>query len=489
MAPASWEEPTTSPIPVRCPFFSTCIGSVEPGGQCLNGSAGALCGVCSSRFYRSDRTCLPCPHTGGSIALTIVLIVLGVAALLVLVYLYVRSTVRVPVSSTQRPPIAAVRRFRLLLARLPLRQVATTFKILLSYCQMLFIFSLLESVHWPALFTRFIRDINITLVVGVEAWLSRLFLPVSCAYGELSAYEWLVLTILLPVVCSSVTITLGVAARAAARRSGATRPLAPALYTIHIWFLLLLYPSLSRTNLATYECRRLGGVDYLSSDTRQICYDGTWTAFAVVSAIGVLVYSIGAPVASYALTRSWHTANSDRRRHLGRRLALLLSSYNDDCWWFEAADLIRKLLLTSVILLVFPGTRVQLLFGMIVSMASVITTIKLVPYRDRLCQSLQAVAMLQITFNYMTANVFYVEPGAAVPSSSATNGFLGPLLVIINCVAFALLGVTLMRGAHSTLTMQEAQWADGSAISLASPSSGQYHCFISHQWGSGQVRS
>lgn len=55
----------------------------------------------------------------------------------------------------------------------------------------------------------------------------------------------------------------------------------------------------------------------------------------------------------------------------------------------------RKLLLTSIIIIVAPGTRVQLWFGLLVSTAATIGTIKRAPYRNSLCQELQAASMLQ----------------------------------------------------------------------------------------------
>ena len=51
-----------------------------PIHQCREGHQ--LCGACAGpepgpAFYRADRTCLPCPQTSGSLALTIIFILLG----------------------------------------------------------------------------------------------------------------------------------------------------------------------------------------------------------------------------------------------------------------------------------------------------------------------------------------------------------------------------------------------------------------------------
>ena len=95
--PSTWDT-ATQPAPVRCPFPSTCVGSAAPLTQCLNGSTGPLCGGCAGpepgpAYYRTDRTCLLCPQTSGSLAFTIFCIVLGIGAVLFAVFLYIRPHV------------------------------------------------------------------------------------------------------------------------------------------------------------------------------------------------------------------------------------------------------------------------------------------------------------------------------------------------------------------------------------------------------------
>ena len=130
--PAAWSA-TSQPIPVMCPFRSTCSGGAAPDAQCVNGSTGVLCGVCDKGFYRADRRCFECPHTEASIVSTLVLLVSGVLALLLVLYLYLRSTVMRDAHNA-KPPSWACGLPRLLTS-ISLRRVATVVKILVSYCQ------------------------------------------------------------------------------------------------------------------------------------------------------------------------------------------------------------------------------------------------------------------------------------------------------------------------------------------------------------------
>ena len=62
----------------------------------------------------------------------------------------------------------------------------------------------------------------------------------------------------------------------------------------------------------------------------------------------------------------------------------------------ESLDLIRKLLLTSTVLLVAPGTKWQLWFGVVVSASTSLIYLKLEPYRNNFCGILQMATILQI---------------------------------------------------------------------------------------------
>ena len=71
---------------------------------------------------------------------------------------------------------------------------------------------------------------------------------------------------------------------------------------------------------------------------------------------------------------------------------VLLQSYRTEAAWFEGVDLLRKSLLTSVVLLVAPNTRLQLWFGSFVASVSVVVVAIANPYRSRICQCLQVCA-------------------------------------------------------------------------------------------------
>ena len=74
----------------------------------------------------------------------------------------------------------------------------------------------------------------------------------------------------------------------------------------------------------------------LYDDPSVTCYDATWFGWAAVAICAVVVYCLGMPLAFWLLARRYH--GSPHRR----RVLLLLNSYREGFWWFEAVDLLRK---------------------------------------------------------------------------------------------------------------------------------------------------
>ena len=326
--------------------------------------------------------------------------------------------------------------------------------------------------------------------------MDKLLLPYDCVFHNISAYQFLAVTLVMPLGCSmaigvitaavhaSMTLSSAPLLQALKRPFSLRNALIPTVWHLHIWVLLMLYPSLSREAFGIFLCTEVDGRFFLNSDTELECYTSQWSLFAFIAiAVGIVGYALGLPALSFVLPRQYR-GYKDRsaRAWLGRRISLLLSSYTDECWWFESADLIRKLLLTGVVLNVMPGSRVQIWFGLIVSVAASILTLKFAPYRDRLCGWFQAAATLQIMFNYITAIVFFIPRGAPRSLDPLLNSPLGNLLVCVNAIAFLLIILVLAAGARSAYNAPLARWRsiDGRPVVAEPPKSGGFHAFISH---------
>jgi hypothetical protein len=134
-----------------------------------------------------------------------------------------------------------------------------------------------------------------------------------------------------------------------------------------------------------------------------------------------------------------------------------------------------------VILLVSPGSKWQLWFGVVVSASEALVYLKLEPYRNAFCGILQMATILQIMFTYITAMVFYVDLDE-VSGGADLKG--GELLLICNTACFGLMVgfvATHVRTSLQTLDeLRAVRTVEGELVELSSPRSrGGYHLFIS----------
>ena len=121
---------------------------------------------------------------------------------------------------------------------------------------------------------------------------------------------------------------------------------------------------------------------------------------AVLASMGVFVTCILAPLALVRQTMRKHASSERVQRS---RVALLTNTYKDEFHYWEAVDLSRKLLLTSVVLLVGPDTVLQLWFVTATGLVFLVLFLALSPYRDEAAGRIQLAALVQLEFTYVAA--------------------------------------------------------------------------------------
>ena len=362
------------------------------------------------------------------------------------------------------------------------------------------VFVRFTNVHWPDAFVALLKALNLSALLGIQVWVGDLLLPFECALAlPIHFFTRLLLTLLLPLGISA--IVFGVAFlvwRASGRDDDARKALfaSPGVFNVHIWALLLLYPSLCRVTLATFSCVPLIAADGTTSyrlfdDPAIECYTDkdSWTGWATVAGVGIAVYCIGAPLSMLWLTYR-HRESPEGRARVG----MLLVSYTPSCWFFESVEMLRKFLLTSVVLVVAPNTRVQLWFGLVVSVSFAILTSTLRPYRDPLPALVQMLALLQVVFDYASATLFFTDPALVVRGTLQEHSYaaaVGIVLVITNLLAFLVLAASIvlaLRAQRRVLREFRLTDADGARLHLEPPAAGAggFHLFLSHQWKWGQ---
>ena len=478
--PNFFRAPDDDPAVARCPMRGACVGGRGVAGHtgsessCAQGYTGPLCGICvgaaaatsappggangpenataapasgERRFFRSAGSCEPCPADATNAALTTVSISLVAVAVGVAIFSYLHhshplgqkfkasdATLAVALDVISCDVISLLSRlWQKLTKYLPQRlmpNLSSLSKIVVGYLQIMSALSQLDYVRWPDLFEGFLRGIHLDLRLEL--------LPYDCvASAPLTHFERLLLNLLLPLICVGIYVGMNALStylwtrrQQSAPNTGRRRVWwhdlnTHALWSLTVWTLLLLYPSLCRATLEPFNCVELRASSFMASDTSIECDSDEWRAIAALSIIGIIVYVVGAPVGLWLAARRYHGCTDARVQ----RVALLVTSYTHECWYFEAVDLVRKLILASLVLLVWPGTRLQILFGLLSSGFFFAMLIAWQPYRDHFCGYVQIAAQAQVFFTYATATVLVRPLGCSNALHAAHVGSPGDATV------------------------------------------------------------
>ena len=450
----------------QCTMPKACIGttaanasasmaSVADTGSnaaCAPGHGGVLCSVCDAGYRRTIRRCEPCNEAdpsdlaSGASAATTQVVVLSTLLLLVFCsvnFLYMRNLSSdrkrdklVSVVEQRKAPGTHLRgcQFALvLLGKLPWSDLATLLKILLGYVQCMGIFYRLDYVEWPPLFLSFLEWLDYT---SLMALLESITLTDCMAYRPLGfSFEFGISLAIVPV--SALLILLlsllnALTTPAAAKnlpRLTFPRVSTPQAWMVFEWVLLLCYPLVSRICFQLLDCIEYdGGVTLLRVQPTITCDSDEHVGLRTLAVVIIFLFCLGFPL--LVVLASYCAFGPSGTAHRRTFVLLLTDSYRPELFYFEAVDLIRKLLLSTVTVVTFPRTRMQLFFGAAFAGLAVVTFVGVRPYRESWCNFLQGLACSQILLSFVAASVFIRTDADTVTGDD--NIVAAVMLIVMN---------------------------------------------------------
>ena len=158
----------------------------------------------------------------------------------------------------------------------------------------------------------------------------------------------------------------------------------------------LAYAVISMRMIKIFSVRDFGQHRLLDADWR---VDADGDDYANCQKWGyafLLLYTLGIPLLFFRslwvsgrqlageidITRESGEAEMRREQKMLRRYGLLYAKYRKGCWWWELVELARKLVLSSVLILIRPGTVSQVWFSLLMSMLFLLLAVFFAPYRD-----------------------------------------------------------------------------------------------------------
>ena len=408
------------PLAYECPRKESCLGGLD--STCKQGYEGPLCEVCSPGYHKRLQTCKKCPSKswmGAQLAITI-------ALLLILVVVIVRTSVKKNRQSNNQRPLVDI-----ILARL---------KIIIGFYQVTFgLLDAFSFISWPdslSVIARYseILQFNVLQMAPMHCLLPQLKID---AFGSLFA----ILVINIGAIVFAV-VAYWVRKFMILRndqledddKSKQVSQTKELVYRNLFFFLFVTYLSTcSKTaNVLPLSCRELcftdkgyGCFTYLKSDFTVECRSPRYKRLVNVAYFAV-VYIFLIPLVSYLVLWKKHkkvkvTENESREQQryiseLAAGLRFLSENYTGTSWYWELVEMVRKVILTSGLILIGGESRAYVGLACVISGLYGILFAYVSPVEDPF-ENKMMIITLAVTFVNLGIGAVSKIPKENVPAS------------------------------------------------------------------------
>lgn len=237
------------------------------------------------------------------------------------------------------------------------------------------------SITFPEVYQNFLNAIN---VINFDL---GSMLAAGCIWSGIDFHDRLLLSTMGP---SVGVVFLVMTYRIAVRRQSDPAA-AEKIRRKHQRVLLLLtfvvYSSVSSTVFQTFACETLDDdIEYLRADYRIHCTSAKHKFFQVYAGIMVLIYPVGIPLL-YALLLFQHRnvlIQNSADKTVAQPIAGLWEAYRSERFYYEVVECGRRIMLTGVVVFIFPNDAAQLAITMLITFFFSLVFEVLSPYKSDL---------------------------------------------------------------------------------------------------------
>ncbi|CAN0437324.1 unnamed protein product [Ectocarpus sp. 12 AP-2014] len=368
-----WRATTKSENILACYNEDACSGGqTGVDSFCASGYTGPYCAVCETEFSTSfGHTCTRCSSSRrhGLIAVTAIAALVAVLGVVTIFNLLLSTEV-------EEESIGCFH--RRVLRAVPVQPL----KIVVVVWQILTQFADAASITHPGAYQDFLAVIDL-----INFDLGSL-LAAGCLWTDIDFHDRLVVSTLGPlVVIGFLAMTYAIAVR----RNGAPGDTAMVakIFHRHLTALLLLtflvYSSVSSMVFQTFACETLDdGIEYLRADYRIHCTDAKHKIFEAYAGIMILVYPVGIPLlyAYLLFQRRDVLAHVGADKTRAQSISGLWEPYTPERFYYELVECGRRVMLTGVVVFIFPNDSAQIAITMLVALFFLVVFEILSPYKS-----------------------------------------------------------------------------------------------------------
>ena len=169
---------------------------------------------------------------------------------------------------------------------------------------------------------------------------------------------------------------------------------------IIITTVLMLYPGICVRTFQVFKCKTLikTGDLYLNSpslsvlqqDFRVGCFSAVHLPYITVAGVALGVYVVSIPLLLFYLLRKSEpfmflkdeTKSTPKHAQVKNSYGSLYLQYEDEYWWWELTVMVKKMLLTGAMVVISPGTSMQVLVGLFIAIAYMLCVLKVAPFLE-----------------------------------------------------------------------------------------------------------
>jgi hypothetical protein len=193
--------------------------------------------------------------------------------------------------------------------------------------------------------------------------------------------------------------------------------------------LLMFHAPVSMRAFLYFDCVKLGKHHFLRADYSIECFEQEWNAFLPLALILLITFALGIPLVlgGYMLYHRRALRSPAMRRFLG----FIMARYRPGVEWWEIQELLRKMVLTGMLIYLPVKTRTA------IAVAICITSLSMLNY-FRSHASSMVFWMCQVSYLLTTSKFLVATFGQTITAedSSYDDRFLGIILVSTDIVMY-----------------------------------------------------
>jgi hypothetical protein len=422
----------------KCPYKDVCLqGTGVQGTECKYGYEGALCAVCRKGWVSTGKKCVHCGDNQLSADMVALILLGAIAAFIIIKEVCTKWFAAPEMKGAKALKMLMKKKKNLARANAILAQC----KILIAYIQVVMAIASVGSVEYPTAFTGFMSMMSF-LNLDVIALLKGVCIGPD---GGFTFFQILTYNVFFPVAVAIACVFWYMATKPEpADESFEARTHGGVQMTTVLMVIFAVFPNTCKCVINFWRCHEIQ-VDeftskhYLYAAYDQQCYEGDWLAYLPVGILGLFLYPIGTPALFFGLIYWEKLKDNLADEAVVARIGFLYGRFKPEFWWYETSEVIRKMVMGSLVQFVRPnnkgGTPTQILVSAALNIGFLVMFLSCWPFKsidDNMLMSLSLVAITVTLFCALAlnANIGVMDSWGESTTLGVLLGVNGTLIIL-----------------------------------------------------------